>query len=80
MRASGRENLRHLLDYPPFQLDDLVEGLVRLMDADALHDPVNLGNPDEFSIRQLAEEIAACCGREPEIPCRAGNWTDHQGF
>ena len=51
-------------------VDDLVEGLVRLMGVEALYDPVNLGNPGEFSIRQLAEEIAACCGREPTITYR----------
>ena len=42
-------------------VDDLVSGLIRLMDADGVHDPVNLGNPGEFSIRQLAEEIARLC-------------------
>jgi UDP-glucuronate decarboxylase len=52
-------------------VDDLVEGLVRLMQAEALYEPVNLGNPGEFSIRQLAEEIAACCGRTPAITYRA---------
>jgi UDP-glucuronate decarboxylase len=48
-------------------VDDLVDGLVRLMEADGVHDPVNLGNPGEFSIRQLAEEIADCCGVRPTI-------------
>src|SRR5215216_3974780 len=48
-------------------VDDLVEGLMRLMNADGLHDPVNLGNPGEFSIRQLAETIADICGRELTI-------------
>jgi UDP-glucuronate decarboxylase len=43
-------------------VDDLVEGLIRLMEIDGVHDPVNLGNPGEFSIRELAEEIAAACG------------------
>jgi UDP-glucuronate decarboxylase len=43
-------------------VDDLVDGLVRLMEADGLHEPVNLGNPGEFSIRELAEEIAGLCG------------------
>jgi len=43
-------------------VDDLVEGLIRLMNTDSLHDPVNLGNPGEFSIRQLAETIAELCG------------------
>jgi UDP-glucuronate decarboxylase len=46
-------------------VDDLVDGLVRLMRTEGLHDPVNLGNPREFSIRELADVIAACCGREP---------------
>jgi len=51
-------------------VDDLVDGLVRLMEADGVHEPVNLGNPGEFSIRQLAEEIADCCGRAPAIAYR----------
>jgi UDP-glucuronate decarboxylase len=48
-------------------VDDLVEGLMRLMNADGLHDPVNLGNPGEFSIRQLAEIIVELCGAELDI-------------
>jgi UDP-glucuronate decarboxylase len=42
-------------------VDDLVEGLIRLMNTDGLHDPVNLGNPGEFSILQLAETVAELC-------------------
>ena len=39
-------------------VDDLVEGLIRLMDApDEVTGPMNLGNPDEFTIRQLAEVV-----------------------
>src|SRR5204863_9054025 len=41
---------------------DLVEGLIRLMNTDGLSDPVNLGNPGEFTIKQLAEEVMAICG------------------
>jgi UDP-glucuronate decarboxylase len=52
-------------------VDDLVEGLIRLMNADGLHDPVNLGNPGEFSIRQLAETIAEICGTKLELQHRA---------
>jgi UDP-glucuronate decarboxylase len=48
-------------------VDDLVEGLIRLMNADAIHDPVNLGNPVEFSIGELAQEIARICGLSAEI-------------
>src|SRR5215217_7558656 len=44
-------------------VDDLVDGLMRLMSADGVHEPVNLGNPGEFSIRELADEIAHCCRR-----------------
>jgi UDP-glucuronate decarboxylase len=42
-------------------VDDLVEGLVRLMNADGLHDPVNLGNPGEFTILELAQEVMNLC-------------------
>jgi UDP-glucuronate decarboxylase len=48
-------------------VDDLVEGLIRLMNTDAVHDPVNLGNPVEFSIMELAQEVARICGLEAEI-------------
>jgi UDP-glucuronate decarboxylase len=59
-------------------VDDLVEGLVRLMncgpgaagEALDVHAPVNLGNPTEFSMRQLAEEVARLCGRGVEIEYR----------
>jgi len=42
-------------------VDDLIEGLIRLMNAADLHDPVNLGNPGEFTIKQLAEEVIKAC-------------------
>ncbi|MER3428361.1 MAG: NAD-dependent dehydratase [Pyrinomonas sp.] len=50
-------------------VDDLVEGLIRLMNAETedVHLPVNLGNPAEFTIRELAEEVARLCGREVRI-------------
>jgi UDP-glucuronate decarboxylase len=51
-------------------VDDLVDGLIRLMDADGVHEPVNLGNPGEFSIRELAEEIARQCRRDLTIEYR----------
>ena len=43
-------------------VSDLLEGLIRLMNTDGLHEPVNLGNPGEFTIKQLAEEVMAICG------------------
>ena len=45
-------------------VSDLVEGLVRLMNSEGLYDPVNLGNPGEFTIKQLAEEVQAICGTD----------------
>ncbi|HEY0406206.1 MAG TPA: UDP-glucuronic acid decarboxylase family protein [Pyrinomonadaceae bacterium] len=48
-------------------VDDLVEGLMRLMNTDDIHDPVNLGNPGEFTIRELAEEVMRACGASARI-------------
>ncbi|HEY4423686.1 MAG TPA: UDP-glucuronic acid decarboxylase family protein [Pyrinomonadaceae bacterium] len=42
-------------------VNDLIEGLIRLMNVDDLHEPVNLGNPGEFTIMQLAEEVIKAC-------------------
>ncbi|HEX6188078.1 MAG TPA: UDP-glucuronic acid decarboxylase family protein [Pyrinomonadaceae bacterium] len=42
-------------------VDDLVDGLILLMNAEDLREPVNLGNPHEFTIKELAEEIAHTC-------------------
>jgi UDP-glucuronate decarboxylase len=39
-------------------VDDLVDGLLRLMESgDHITGPINLGNPEEFTIRQLAETV-----------------------
>ncbi|HWN11876.1 MAG TPA: UDP-glucuronic acid decarboxylase family protein [Pyrinomonadaceae bacterium] len=48
-------------------VDDLVEALIRLMNADAIHDPVNLGNPGEFTIRELAEQVVKTCGSKSGV-------------
>ena len=42
-------------------VEDLIEGLIRLMNVDGLNEPVNLGNPGEFTIMQLAEEVIKAC-------------------
>jgi UDP-glucuronate decarboxylase len=42
-------------------VDDLVEALIRLMNVDGVHDPVNLGNPGEFTIKELANEVVKIC-------------------
>jgi len=44
-------------------VDDTVEGLVRLMEsADEVTGPINIGNPNEMTIRELAEQIVAKTG------------------
>lgn len=42
-------------------VDDLVEALIRLMNVADAHDPVNLGNPEEFTIKELANEVVKIC-------------------
>ncbi|MDK2754799.1 MAG: NAD-dependent dehydratase [Candidatus Thioglobus sp. MED-G25] len=49
-------------------VDDLVTGLIRLMRTeDDCTGPVNLGNPDEFQIKQLAERVLALVGSTSKI-------------
>lgn len=50
-------------------VSDLVEGIVRLMNAedDDIHLPVNIGNPGEFTMNELAAEVGKCVGREIQI-------------
>jgi dTDP-glucose 4,6-dehydratase len=47
-------------------VSDLVEGIFRLMQSDT-PDPVNIGNPTEMTIRQLAETIIAITGSKSRI-------------
>jgi UDP-glucuronate decarboxylase len=52
-------------------VDDLVDGLTRLMESpDDFTGPVNLGNPSEFTIRQLAEKVIALTGSRSKIETR----------
>ncbi len=49
-------------------VDDLIEGFLRLMATpDEVTGPVNLGNPGEFTIRQLADKVLALTGSRSEI-------------
>jgi len=49
-------------------VDDLVEGFIRLMDTpDDITGPVNLGNPVERTVKQLAERVLALAGSKSEI-------------
>ncbi len=47
-------------------VDDLVDGLLRLAACDYV-EPVNLGNPQEITVRQLAEEVIALTGSPSRI-------------
>ncbi len=51
-------------------VDDLVDGLVRLAFKCDFVEPVNLGNPDEVTIRQVAEEVIELTGSASEIVYR----------
>jgi UDP-glucuronate decarboxylase len=52
-------------------VDDMVEAFLRLMDTpDEFTGPVNLGNPGEFSIRELAEKIISLTGSRSELVFR----------
>jgi dTDP-glucose 4,6-dehydratase len=47
-------------------VDDLIEGIVRLFFSDTA-DPVNIGNPVEFTVRQLAEIVLRLTGSPSEV-------------
>ncbi|MCP4309823.1 MAG: SDR family oxidoreductase [Bacteroidetes bacterium] len=49
-------------------VDDLLEGMIRMMQTgDEITGPVNLGNPVEFSIRELAEKIIEMTGSRSKV-------------
>ena len=47
-------------------VSDLIDGIYRLFQSDK-SDPVNIGNPGEFTVRQLAERVIAMTGSKSEI-------------
>lgn len=49
-------------------VDDLIDGFLRLMDTDSsVTGPINIGNPGEFTIRELAEKTIALTGSKSEL-------------
>jgi UDP-glucuronate decarboxylase len=52
-------------------VDDLVEGLVRLMNAPEFSGPVNLGNPTELTVAELARRIVDLVGSGSKIEFRS---------
>jgi UDP-glucuronate decarboxylase len=49
-------------------VDDLIDGMIRMMDGpDEFIGPVNIGNPNEFTILQLAKKIIELTGSESKL-------------
>jgi UDP-glucuronate decarboxylase len=49
-------------------VDDLIDGLIRMMNAsDDFTGPVNLGNPDEFTVLELAKKVVAIAGSKSTV-------------
>jgi UDP-glucuronate decarboxylase len=52
-------------------VDDLIEGMLRLMDSDkSITGPINIGNPVEFTMRELAEQVVQITGSKSPIAFR----------
>ncbi|MFO1021042.1 MAG: UDP-glucuronic acid decarboxylase family protein [Planctomycetales bacterium] len=51
-------------------VDDLVEGIIRLMDQDKETGPVNIGNPNEYTMLQLAQEVLRLTGSRSQLAHR----------
>lgn len=48
-------------------VSDLIDGMVRLMEHPTMVGPVNVGNPNEFTIKELAEQVIAQTGSKSKI-------------
>ncbi len=50
-------------------VSDLVDGMIRLMNTEGgdIHMPVNIGNPGEFTMKELADEVADATGKAIDI-------------
>jgi UDP-glucuronate decarboxylase len=48
-------------------VDDLIEGFVRLMNQDQVTGPINIGNPNEFTMLELAEKVIAKVGGSTKL-------------
>jgi UDP-glucuronate decarboxylase len=51
-------------------VDDLIEGMARMMDTENFTGPVNLGNPEEYTILELAQKIIVMTGSRSKITYR----------
>ncbi len=48
-------------------VDDEIRGFLALLDADGIHDPVNIGNPNEFTVLELAQIVLEVVDSRSEI-------------
>jgi UDP-glucuronate decarboxylase len=49
-------------------VDDLIDGMLRMMDSEkGFHGPVNIGNPGEFTMRELAEQVLSLTGSRSRL-------------
>ena len=48
-------------------VDDMITGFIKLMASEDFHGPVNLGNPGEFTVKELAEKTLAMTGSKSKI-------------
>jgi UDP-glucuronate decarboxylase len=49
-------------------VDDLIDGILRMMDSErGFHGPVNLGNPGEFTMGELAEKVIRLTGSKSRV-------------
>lgn len=51
-------------------VSDLVDGLIKLMqveDGEEIHAPVNIGNPSEFTMSELAKEVGVATGKDIRV-------------
>ena len=52
-------------------VDDEIRGFLALLDADGIHDPVNIGNPNEFTVLELAQIVLEVVDSRSEIAYEA---------
>ena len=48
-------------------VDDLIEAMIRMMNQEEIIGPVNTGNPNEFTILELAEKVIKMTGSKSKI-------------
>ena len=53
-------------------MDDLIDGMIKMMNSkEAITGPINIGNPNEFSILELAESVISLTGSKSKIIYKA---------